>query len=159
MKTEDRGSKGALMYSVPIYTIALVREREIETLCSVGNAENVAQLVQSQLRDRDRECLGIMILDAKNNMIGMDIVSVGTLTTSLVHPREIFKSAILLNGASVIIFHNHPSGDTTPSEEDRLVTLKLVRAGRILGIPVLDHVIVGYSDFVALRDLDIGMFN
>jgi len=150
--------KGLNMYSVPMYTISLVREKTVKTISPVASAENVAQLVQSQLRDRDRECIGIMILDAKNNMIGMDIVAVGTLTTTLVHAREIFKSAILLNGVSIIIFHNHPSGNTTPSEEDRLVTLKLARAGRILGIPVLDHVIVSHRDYVALRDIDSGLF-
>ena len=83
------------------------------------------------------------MLDRKNKMIGVNTVSVGSLTASVVHPREVFKPAILGNAAAVICGHKHPSGDPQPSQEDRALTTRLVDAGKLLGIQVLDHVIVG----------------
>lgn len=85
----------------------------------------------------------VLLLDTQNQIIGIHTVTIGTLDAALVHPREIFKPAILANAASVILAHNHPSGDPTPSAEDRTVTRQVVAAGTTLGIEVLDHVIVG----------------
>lgn len=91
----------------------------------------------------DREHFIVLCLSARRRVIARETVSVGTLSASLVHPREVFKSAIMANAAVVIVAHNHPSGDAQPSEEDREVTKRLRRAGEILGIPVIDHVIIG----------------
>ena len=91
----------------------------------------------------DREQFVMMVLDAKHHAIGINVVSVGSLTVSIVHPREVFKPAILLNAAAVIVAHNHPSGDTTPSEEDHALTKRLQKAGKCLGIPLLDHLVLG----------------
>ena len=85
----------------------------------------------------------MLVLDIKNNVRGAFEVSRGGLNASIVHPREIFKRALLLNAASIILAHNHPSGDTTPSREDINITKRLVEGGKILGIEVLDHIIVG----------------
>ena len=98
----------------------------------------------------DREAFVSILLDLKNRVLGVHVVSVGSLSASLVHPREVFKAAILTNAASLIILHNHPSGDPTPSREDREITSRLKRCGETLGIPLVDHVIVaaeGYRSF------------
>ncbi len=84
-----------------------------------------------------------MLLDRKNQVIGFHTVSIGSLTASVVHPREVYKVAILSNAAAVIFGHNHPSGDPTPSAEDKALTSRLVEAGEILGMQVLDHVVIG----------------
>lgn len=84
-----------------------------------------------------------MMLDVKNRVIGIHTVSIGNLNSAIVSPREVFKAAILANAASIIVGHNHPSGDVTPSPEDIQVTTTLQQAGKLLGIEVLDHIIVG----------------
>jgi DNA repair protein RadC len=91
----------------------------------------------------DREHFVVLYVDAKNRIIGREIVSVGTLTSSIVHPREVFKGAILSSAASIILCHNHPSGVITPSKEDIQITNKLVKVGNLLEIKVLDHLILG----------------
>jgi DNA repair protein RadC len=83
------------------------------------------------------------MLDQKNKVIGIHTVSMGSLTASVVHPREVFKPAILSNAAAIILAHNHPSGQPQPSQEDRVLTVRLVTAGKLLGISILDHVIIG----------------
>lgn len=91
----------------------------------------------------DRENFVVLLLDTKNKVIGINTVSIGTLNSSLVHPREVFKPAILASAAALILAHNHPSGDPKPSREDIEVTKRLIEAGGLLGIQVLDHIIVG----------------
>jgi DNA repair protein RadC len=95
------------------------------------------------LLDADREHFVVILLDQKHGVIGINTVSVGSLTASVVNPREVFKPAILANAAAIICGHNHPSGDPQPSREDRAITTKLFDAGKLLGIDVLDHVIIG----------------
>jgi DNA repair protein RadC len=98
----------------------------------------------------DREAFVVLLLDQKNRVTGVHVVSVGSLNASLVHPREVFKTAILGNAAAVIVLHNHPSGDPTPSREDHEITHRLRLCGDTLGIPLLDHVVVavdGYRSF------------
>ena len=104
------------------------------------------------LRDRKQELFKVVLLDAKNTVIKESTVSEGTLTLSLVHPREVFASAVRESAAAVIFLHNHPSGDPTPSLEDRQLTERLAEAGRLLGIPVLDHVIIGDGRYVSFAD-------
>src|SRR5205085_7409354 len=107
---------------------------------------------QEYLADTDREHFVILMLDQKNQVIGINTVSIGSLTASIVHPRECFKPAILSNAASIICGHNHPSGDPQPSREDRALTTRLVEAGRLLGIQVLDHIIVGRDTYMSFAD-------
>lgn len=99
-----------------------------------------------------REQFHVILLTAKNQVIEVECVSEGTLTASLVHPREIFKSAIRRSAHAVILAHNHPSGDPTPSREDREVTRRLVEVGRLIGIEVLDHLIVGMGRYTSFRE-------
>lgn len=110
----------------------------------VLGASDVAKMVSQKGFDRmDRECFLSVLVDVKNRVLDVDFVSMGTLDGSLVHPREVFLNAVRSQAASVILVHNHPSGDPAPSAEDREVTRKLRSAGDVLGIPVLDHVILG----------------
>lgn len=94
----------------------------------------------------------MLALDTKNKVIGIFEISTGSLNASIIHPRDVFQRAILCNAASVILVHNHPSGDPTPSPEDVALTKKLVEAGRVMDISVLDHVICGEGGFVSLRE-------
>ena len=91
------------------------------------------------------------LLDTRNRLIRMAEISVGSLDSSIVHPREVFKEAVAASAASVIFVHNHPSGDTEPSPDDLALTKRLVEAGEIMGIDVLDHVIIGGRDFLSLK--------
>lgn len=113
----------------------------------VTNAAGVYEAFRERCEGRDREEFLAVLLDGKGRNIGFNVVSVGTLTASLVHPREVFKAAILANAASIILVHNHPSGDPTPSEEDRALTRRLKQAGELVGIKILDHVVIGDGRF------------
>ena len=93
-----------------------------------------------------------MALDARNRPIGCNTVSVGSLSASIVHPREVFKFAILANASSIILAHNHPSGDVSPSQDDKELTRRIVEAGTLMGIDVLDHLIVGNGDFLSMKE-------
>jgi DNA repair protein RadC len=117
----------------------------------LNSSELVADFLKEKIGKEKKEYFMIICLDTRNNMI-IDEVSVGTLNASLVHPREVFQKAILHNSSHVIIAHNHPSGDPTPSAEDIATTKRLVEAGKILGIAVTDHVIVAPCGFVSLRE-------
>ncbi len=119
------------------------------SLCS---SNDVAEYYRPRLRDLKKEVFKCVLLDTKNRVIRDDEVSAGSLQASIVHPRETFKAAIRESAAAVIFIHNHPSGDTRPSQEDILLTKRLVHAGEVLGIQVLDHIIVGDSLHFSFRD-------
>jgi DNA repair protein RadC len=125
----------------------------------VDTPEAVANLVREANRLREVETFQIVLLNTRRRLIRVVDISEGTLDTILVHPREVFKSAIAASAAAVILMHNHPSGDPTPSEADIKVTRDLIRAGQLLKIEVLDHVILGRAtlerpkDYVSLREL------
>lgn len=132
-------------WRVPLYRIVLDRTGTLvkEGSLIVTCGREAAMVFRQYLGDVPEEHFLLMVLDSRRRVIGVSEVSVGTLSASLVHPREVFRAAILLNGAAVIAAHNHPSGDSTPSSEDRDVTRRLQRAGELLGIPVADHVVLG----------------
>ncbi|MBO8126191.1 MAG: DNA repair protein RadC [Firmicutes bacterium] len=109
----------------------------------------------SDLRFQTREIFRCLVMDTKNQILANELVSIGTLNSSLVHPREVFKPAIARSAAGVILAHNHPSGDPAPSEEDIALTKRLAECGKLLGIKVLDHIIVGDNTFVSLREKGI----
>lgn len=132
------------MYQVPRYTISLVREGSVDVENKIARDSTTTRDILAPLFEGlDREQCMVMMLDAKHQAIGINVVSIGSLTVSIVHPREVFKPAILLNAAAVIVAHNHPSGDTAPSEEDHALTKRLQEAGACLGIPLLDHLVLG----------------
>ncbi len=129
---------------VPIYRVQLVEDAHFQARQTINHAEDAAEILADYIGHQDREHFVILMLDAKNDVIGIHTVGIGTLTCTAVAGREVFKAAILANAASIILGHNHPSGDPTPSIEDRNVTQDLKQAGGLLDIPVLDHVIVGH---------------
>jgi DNA repair protein RadC len=105
-----------------------------------------------ELRDRERERFLVLCLNTRNELMREIVVSIGSLNASIVHPREVFKPALACTAASLIIAHNHPSGDPAPSREDREVTRVLAEAGRLLDVPLHDHVIVGADSYYSFRD-------
>lgn len=115
----------------------------------LNTPEKVYQLIRSKLKDHSREHFYIILLNTRN--ISLHEISVGTLNTSLVHPREVFAEAIKHRAASIILAHNHPSGDTTPSQQDKELTKRLVDAGKLLCIEVLDHVIVTQDAYLSFK--------
>lgn len=104
------------------------------------------------MRDETKEVFAALHLDTKNQIICADIVSVGSLSASIVHPREVFKTALLSSASAIIFVHNHPSGDPTPSREDIDITKRLKECGDLLGIRVLDHIVVGDGRYVSFAD-------
>src|SRR5574337_346890 len=119
------------------------------SFCSSGD---VVSYYRPRMKDAKKEMFCCALLDAKNKIIREEVVSVGSLTASIVHPRDTFKAAIRESAVAVIFIHNHPSGDTKPSHEDILLTKRLVQAGEVLGIQVLDHIIVGNGVHFSFRD-------
>jgi len=123
-----------------------------EHIVVVHDPEDAAHFALPRFRFEQREHFAVMLLDTKNHILGMPDVSVGSLQASVVHPREVFRAAIDYAAAAMILFHNHPSGDPTPSREDIAVTQRLVKAGKIMDIPVLDHIILGRECFLSLKE-------
>ncbi|HHV35484.1 MAG TPA: DNA repair protein RadC [Syntrophomonadaceae bacterium] len=119
---------------------------------AIHTPEEAGFLVMEEMCYLDREHFRVMLLNTKNRVLGIETVSIGSLNASLVHPREVFKRAIQRSAASVILVHNHPSGDPSPSPEDVEITQRLCEAGRIIGIEILDHIIIGDHVFASLRE-------
>ncbi|WP_340004631.1 DNA repair protein RadC [Paenibacillus sp. FSL K6-0276] len=113
---------------------------------------DAAEILTEQLRYLQKEHFVCLFLNTKNHVIGQETLSMGSLNASIVHPREVFRAAIKCSSASIICAHNHPSGDPTPSPEDISLTSRLLQAGEIVGIDVLDHLIIGDSSFVSLKE-------
>jgi len=105
-----------------------------------------------RMRDKTQEIFTVILLDTKNRFLAERRISVGTLNQSIVHPRDVFHAAIRESAAAVLLVHNHPSGDPEPSREDRLLTRRLVQAGQLLGIQVLDHLIIGEGRYFSFCD-------
>ena len=118
----------------------------------IHGPEDVAHFAMPRYRDEKKEHFAVMLLNTKNHIIGLRDISIGSLTASIVHPREVFKEAALQSAAAIILLHNHPSGDTSPSREDISVTQRMVKAGKIMDIPVLDHVILGDGRWTSLKE-------
>lgn len=133
-------------YRIPVYRVRLVRHaRHRVTTKEMKDPRAAVRVFRSYLKGADREHVVVILLDAGNNIIGINTVSIGTLTASLIHPRELWKPAILANAAGIILAHNHISGDPTPSPEDKVTVKRTIKAGELLGIPVLDWLILGDS--------------
>ncbi|NLZ38243.1 MAG: DNA repair protein RadC [Firmicutes bacterium] len=118
----------------------------------ISSPSEVAALVMEEMRHKLREHFRVLLLDTKNKVLGIEEISIGSLNSSLVHPREVFRPAIRKACASIILIHNHPSGDPTPSREDVEVTKRLTAVGKLIGIGVLDHLIIGDGRFLSMRE-------
>lgn len=119
----------------------------------VSGPEDVADLLLDEMRALDREHFRAILLNTKNRILGVRTISIGSLNASVVHAREVFKAAVTESAQAIVLVHNHPSGQPEPSPEDLAVTERLAHAGRILGIEILDHVILGNRNYVSLKEL------
>jgi DNA repair protein RadC len=120
-----------------------------------SNSRDLFTRYRARFFSAKKEYFVSLHLDAKNRLIREVLISVGSLSTSVVHPREVFAPAVRDSSAAVIFMHNHPSGDAAPSHEDRDCTLRLVRSGKILGIRVLDHIVIGFDDYFSFADAGV----
>jgi len=122
---------------------------------TVKSPEDAIKSVKNQLKGKKKEHFLVLSLDTRNHLINTQTISIGSLDSSIVHPREVFKEAISSTAASVIFAHNHPSGDPTPSEDDIKLTKRLVEAGEILGIEVLDHIIICDKEYISMKSRNL----
>ena len=132
--------------------VCLIRENTSDEVIKINKDSDVYELVKDELAGSDREMLLSVMLTVKNDLIGVETVSIGSITASTTTPRDVFKSAILANAVAIIVCHNHPSGSLDPSPEDIKLTKQLIAAGELLGIKVLDHLIVSSQGYKSLRD-------
>lgn len=152
------------MKRIEIYKVKLVRESaglyNIENKI-LKNPEVVNKVIREvfHLEEEAIEQFGIITLDVKNKIIGMHPISSGSLSAGIVHPREVFKPAILNNASAIILFHNHPSYDPTPSPEDIATTVRLIEAGSLLGIKILDHLVIGGNTYYSMNERGSVNFN
>ena len=138
---------------INIVSIKMVKESSfLYQTRTISSPKNAYEMIKEQLEGLDREQFIIVCLNTKNEPTNISVVSVGSLNKAIVHPREVFKTAILSNAASIMAFHNHPSGETTPSQQDIQLTNRLYEAGELLGIKLLDHLIIGDNSFTSLKE-------
>tara|TARA_R110002073_G_scaffold101349_2_gene230306 strand:+ start:478 stop:936 length:459 start_codon:yes stop_codon:yes gene_type:complete len=142
---------GAAVSRLRLVTVELVRSPLAATEVA-SSPQGAAAIARSIIGRRDREHFVVMHLNARHRVVSMEIASVGTLSTSLVHPREVFKAALLANASAIICAHNHPSGDASPSGEDRAVTTRLKKVGELIGVPMLDFLVVTDSGMWSARE-------
>lgn len=138
---------------IPRYTLQLVPGNvRPDPPVLIRDSTRAATILRPLFHGLDREQFLVACLDAKHAIIGVNVVSIGSLTLSIVHPREVFKPAILLNSAAIICAHNHPSGDPAPSSEDIVLIARLRQAGDLIGITILDHIILGDERIYSFAD-------
>ena len=138
---------------INIVSIKIVKESSfLYQTRQILSPNDAYEMIKEQLEGLDREQFIIACLNTKNEPTNISVVSVGSLNKAIVHPREVFKTAILSNAASVMAFHNHPSGETTPSQQDIQLTNRLYEVGELLGIKLLDHLIIGDRTFTSLKE-------
>lgn len=130
-------------YQLDVVRIKLVKDRTIFSDQPLNSPDAAVEMIGRELCEWDREALLVLNLDSRNNVINMHVVSIGTISYSVTTMREMIKSSVLSNANSMIVMHNHPSGDVSPSEEDIEMTGNIVAVGKLMGIEVLDHIIVG----------------
>jgi len=141
------------MYRIPLYKVMLVRAGDLTIAAppAVNNPRDMAAILAGYLAGAPQEHFVVVFLNTRHVLIGLQTISIGSLSTTLVHARDVFAPAILHAAACLILGHNHPSGDPTPSAEDRALTRKLTDIGELHGIQVLDHIIVGRAQFYSFH--------
>jgi len=137
----------------PVYVCELTKRRYRGRIPKpVRGPDDVVALIGNRLRNEPREHFLILLLNARHECVAIETVSIGSLNASIVHPREVFRPAVVASAASIIAVHNHPSGDPEPSQEDVSITRRLGQVGELLGIALLDHVVIGSRGAVSLRE-------
>ena len=135
--------------------LKMVREKEVEyTFANINDPEYLYQICTDVLKMQEEaeEIMMLFTLGTKNNITGIFEVSRGSVNASIVHPREIFKRALLNNATSIVIAHNHPSGNPAPSNEDVNITKRIEESGELLGVKLLDHIVVGDGKYVSFKE-------
>lgn len=151
MISKDKSNKP--LKRINVVSIKMVRESSVlYNIRRISEPKDIVDLGKKFLDELDREELIVACLNAKNEVNSVNVVSIGSLNNSIVHPREVFKTAILSNAASIVMIHNHPSGDVTPSKEDKEITLRIKESGIILGIKLLDHIIIGNDTYYSFKE-------
>ncbi len=141
------------MYHIPQVKLMVVKDGTVKAdVRTIKASSDVFQLMSGYFAGHDREEFAVLLLDAKHKVVGIHTVSIGSVSMSIVHPRETFKAAIVASASAMILTHNHPSGDPMPSQEDRELTKRLVEGGKLLGITILDHVVVGDGQYKSFAD-------
>ena len=118
----------------------------------IKDPQSIVKAIRAGIKDKAKEHFKLILLNTRNKIIGISTISIGSINASIVHPREVFKDAIMHNAYSVVLAHNHPSGDSEPSEDDLTITKRLVDAGKILGIEVIDHIIITKNGFFSFKE-------
>lgn len=142
--------------TAPLISLRIVRDGSVAVPPQMRSPADAYALLRDRFADADREVLVVVILNTKNRVIAVHPVYYGSLDTSTVRINEVFKAAIALGAAAILVAHNHPSGEPDPSPEDVLVTRQIVEAGNLLDIQVLDHIVLGYQRYVSLRERGLG---
>ena len=151
MVSKDKSNKP--LKRINIVSIKMVRESSVlYNIRRISEPRDIVDLGKKFLDELDRVELIVACLNAKNEVNSINVVSIGSLNNSIVHPREVFKAAILSNAASIVMIHNHPSGDVTPSKEDKEITLRIKESGTILGICLVDHIIIGNDTYYSFKE-------
>jgi DNA repair protein RadC len=154
-------SKPARRKFISVYRVSLVRDEHIKfEQTRLSNSSEAQAIIRNLIKlqgQPDREQFCVLLLDAKNKTIGLNIVSTGSLSSATVHPREVLKPAILANASAIILAHNHPSGELVPSAEDKAITRRIIQASIIIGITVHEHLIVGMEEDQYFSFADQGM--
>ncbi len=138
---------------VDIVQVKMVKERSVlYSARRIQSTSDADELVRKFLDELDREAMIVIALNAKSEPTCLQVISIGSLSASIVHPREVFKVAILSNAYSILLAHNHPSGDTTPSQEDIKITKRIKNASDIMGVSLLDHLIIGSDGYYSFKE-------
>jgi len=152
MKIKGIGSAKAATLSAAFQLVRRIQSKTSKSQPSFKRAKDVANLYLPLMKDLRKEVFRVLLLSRSNRLIKEVTISEGTLDASIVHPRDVFREALLESAAGVILLHNHPSGNPNPSEEDLRITKQLVEAGRVMGIKVYDHIILAGEDYRSLAD-------
>lgn len=135
------------------YSVQLKKERTIfEKSEVINSSEDIVRIMKKCYEFADREKVYVILVDARKKVIGINLVSIGTIDNVIIHPREIFKPAIILGASAIIMVHNHPSGDVTPSKEDYEITDRIIECGNLLEVPLIDHIIFSEDDYYSIYD-------
>lgn len=138
---------------IPVIRLSAVREKEVRySSRKVTTVEKAAELARLLLDGADRECIVVCCMDTKMKPLSLERTAIGTVNECPLNMREVFKYAVISNAACLLVFHNHPSGEAEPSEEDIWMTRKMKKAGELMGIPVMDHIILGYEEYVSFAE-------
>jgi DNA repair protein RadC len=152
MTIKGIGSAKAMQIKASVELGRRLARTSLSDTVTIRSPQDVSDYLAEDLRYLQKEHFVCLFLNTKNHVIAQETLSMGSLNASIVHPREVFRAAIKRSSASIICVHNHPSGDPTPSPEDIQMTARLVEAGQIIGIEVLDHIILGDQNFVSLKE-------